>query len=214
MKETTTKEKKSVTTKKPRVRSAKVTRAEAAPAHQGSKGENEKAILISLAYLIGFLTAYIAFSLNGGTTVEHQRLAEHRPYALAGSEQVAAASGRVGIHNDDEGLFVVNHGRERIISAKMNASEYEPGFHRGIASTAVSGDDNFVHYCAMMTVSDDQCSHFVYVVDEDKVYRVSHAGAPLITSTNEAMNAAWSDINLLSVGDRVSVNAATPWILE
>ncbi len=210
------KEKKIVARPKARARSSKVSKvAKSAdtPAVPEPRSNNEKAILISLAYLIGFLTAYIAFFLNAPVDQQQNWIHYDRPVSVTGISQVAASGGVRAVANE-EGLFVVNNGVERIISVKRDAGQYELGFHRDVVSTAVSVDDNFVHYCSVMTAADGECSNFVYVVDEDKVYRVSDPAGPLNTSVPVARSAKWTSTNLLTIGERSSVNAATPWVLQ
>jgi hypothetical protein len=172
---------------------------------------HEKAALIALAYMVGFITAYIAFSL-GAPETDRTHFAKS-PTNTIGIQQASASSAVSAVSNDD-GLFVINDGVERIVSARTDLEEYEPGYHRRIATVEVSAAGDFVHYCALMSSSDDLCSHFVYSVDEDVVYRVRTSDQSLDTSVAEAKTAKWSTDNFLTIGTLSSLDATTPWYVE
>jgi hypothetical protein len=172
---------------------------------------HEKAALIALAYMVGFITAYIAFSFSS-SPAERAHVAKPTPTNIG--IQQASASGAVSAVSNEDGLFVIHDGAERIVSARTDMEEYEPGYHRRIATTEISAAGDFVHYCALMSSSDDICSHFVYSVDADIVYRVRSADQPLDTSVAEAETASWSSDNVLTVGALSTLDATEPWRLD
>ena len=173
---------------------------------------HEKAMLIGLAYLIGFVTAYIAFAVNASHIAPVMSDTKNHTPTIVNNR--AAASEAIKAIANDEGLFVMNGEVERIISAKVDDASTGPGYHRQISAVTVSGSGEFVHYCALMNDTDDVCSNFVYSVDADTVYRVSNSDGPIDTSTQEASDAHWNEAGLLVIGERASVSAETPWVLE
>lgn len=177
-----------------------------------TRSDNEKAILVALAYLIGFLTAYIAFNIASPEVSKDFRLAESKAHSDVMTFDQLAASHAVSAFDNDEGLFVKNNGVERVVSAKSEDAT-GPGYHRSIAAVNVSIDGNFVHYCAV-NADADSCTHFVYSVDEDRVYPVTSAGVVVTSAVSEASEVFWSETNLLNIGALVSVNSGTPWQVE
>lgn len=167
--------------------------------------DHTHAMLVALAYLIGFVTAYIAFALN-----DHSYNEKPKERLIA---QEAVAYSPVRAVTTEDGLFMVNDGQQRVISAQLDEGELSFGYHRGIASASVSSDGSMIHYCAVMS-DVNTCSHFVYVLSEDRVYPVSNEGTQLITSESVADAVRWASGNRLMIGDYFSVSEETPWMVE
>lgn len=171
--------------------------------------DHTKAILIALAYLIGFTTAYIAFQLNDVSPSYAQKDTRAVENKIV---QQASAYGAVKAVTTSEGLFVSSDGEERIISATADGEDLEFGFHREIISSSVSPDGSMVYYSATMDES-DSCYHFVYVVGEDMVYPVRSGDDLLVTPSATAQTSVWLSNNLLSIEGAKSVDANTPWLM-
>ncbi len=171
--------------------------------------DHTKAILIGLAYLIGFTTAYIAFELND---VSPKYFEEDNSQSEGRVVQQASAYGAVETIVTDEGLFVTNGERQRIISAKGSEEDLEFGFHREVVSSSVSLDGTMVHYCASMDDS-DSCYHFIYVVSEDMVYPVKNKENLVMSDNAVAKSSFWLPDNTLSIGGVLSLSSSTPWLM-
>lgn len=176
--------------------------------------EHEQALLVALAYLIGFTTAYIGFALNDSGDKRYKiATPTSDTHEVLGINQ-AAASNTIRAVTTDEGLFVMKDETERILSSQIEATEYQPGQHQTIVTTTISPAGDYVHYCAEVASSEaGTCSHFVYSVADDTVYRVLSNDVPLGTSASVAKETAWRGNNL-SIGIYVSSNASTPWLVE
>lgn len=171
--------------------------------------DHTKAILVGLAYLIGFTTAYIAFELNDVSpsyAVKDNGVTESRVI------QQASAYGAVRAVTTPEGLFVASQDGQRIISAAAGGEDLEFGFHKEIVSASVSHDAAMVHYCATMDDS-DSCYHFVYVVSEDVVHPVRSDDEVVVTSSAVAKSSTWLSNNLLSIGGVFSLSGTSPWLM-
>ncbi len=166
--------------------------------------KNEQIILVVLAYVIGFTTAFIAFSLDNKK--EHINFVEAVDVKRVAN--VAQASS-VSILNNEEGLFVSKDGEERILSGKVLGVSTEDGFHTGIASTNISPDGLYVHYCAEMDEGDNSCVNFIYSVAEDKVFKLSF-DQDLSVSSDTNQNVFWLSSNTLSISGH-EVSAANNW---
>ena len=171
--------------------------------------DHSKAILVGLAYVIGFTTSYIAFELNDvSPRYEVQGSTETQARVI----QQASAYGAIKILTTDEGLFIKSDEGERIISATADADDLEFGFHKEIVSASVSSDGTMVHYCAIMDDS-DSCYHFIYVISDDIVHPVRSEGELVVTEKNVAELSTWLPDNRLNVGGTMSQSTATPWLM-
>ncbi len=171
--------------------------------------DHTKAILVALAYLIGFTTAYIAFELND---VSPSYAVNENSQTESRVVQQASAYGAVRAVTTPEGLFVANGEGERIISAAAEEDDLEFGFHKEIVSASVSQDGTMVHYCATMDDS-DSCYHFVYVVSEDMVHPVRSGDELVVTSSSVAKSSVWLSDNHLNIGGTLSLSITTPWLM-
>lgn len=162
--------------------------------------KHEQALLVALAYVIGFTTAFIAFALN----VEDYRADKSPRTPKETRVQRAAASQPVQVVDREEGLFMVKDGRERILSAKATQGNSGDGFHDIVAHASVSPGGGYIHYCAEVSLSPGSCRHFVYSVAEDIVYKVKDQGVPLATANSEAASAAWTADEALGFGGRLA----------
>lgn len=174
--------------------------------------KHEKAILVSLAYLIGFITAFIAFAINDAD--QATPAASGKP--VADKMEYQAMENRSGIEAviKDDGLFMKNGDKERILSAHMKLDKSEDGYHDSIASTSVSPDGNFIFYCAVLLAGDDDCMSYVYSVAEDTVYKVSDGEKKILVPIEKATDISWSGDDRLQMEGMASVSAATPWHLR
>jgi len=171
--------------------------------------DHSKAIIVGLAYLIGFTTAYIAFGINESKVHSVVKSNYESRHSVVNQ---AAAFGAAKTFANEEGLFIRNGEEERIISATSDGEELEFGFHKEIVTTSMSMDQSMVHYCATMDDS-EECYNFVYVVSEDVVYPVRDSNGVVVTSMDEAQTSAWLPGNLLSINGEVSLSTTNPWLM-
>lgn len=157
---------------------------------------HESALLVVLAYIIGFTTAFIMFVLaSDGKSKDINRVVE------SGSDLVLGDNAKVvELMQTSEGLFVKVDGKERIINARTDDTEAEPGFHIDLVAASVSPDGKYVHYCAEMALAADSCQNFVYSMLEDATYVVKSDDVPVKSPSAEAANSFWSDASMLHIG--------------
>lgn len=171
--------------------------------------DHSKAIIVGLAYLIGFTTAYIAFELND---VKYKHAGNYSYVHTNKVIQQASAYGVTRAVVNEEGLFVVNDEGERIISAASSKTDLDFGFHRKIVANSMTKDQTMLHYCANMDDTED-CYHFVYVVSKDMVYPVRGSDGFIVTTDEEAKDALWLPNNTLQISDMSPVDPSTPWLM-
>lgn len=168
--------------------------------------QHSPAILMALSYLIGFMTAYIAFALNN-----NEYHSEKSKASAVFNEAVAYEAIHAVITND--GLFMTGDGKQRVISARAEESDLSVGYHRDIVISTVSPNESFIHYCAVME-QEDACAHFVYSVLEDRVYPVMLGNSHLETSEEVAWATTWTANDRLEIGSVKSIDSSSPWNVE
>lgn len=170
---------------------------------------HESALLVVLAYVIGFTTAFIMFVLANDTK---QQIVDPAFEPDVDMTQDRPAS-KLELMQTGEGLFVKLNGHERIISAFTDDSEADAGFYTAIVSATISPDGQYVHYCAKMEVGAATCRHFVYSAAEDATYMLKDAGEQLETPDAMAAEWSWSVDSTLSDGERVA-GPASRWVID
>lgn len=163
---------------------------------------HEPALLVVLAYVIGFTTAFIAFKLAGDRSW------------LYSADQSAQSGESVGerpaLLIKESGLFIGMNGQERVLSAKLSDGDFIDGFHSDIASARVSPDGKFVHYC-VVTDDPDNCVNFVYSVARDMSYRVKNGDERFVSKIEDTDSFGWDSFGRLVLGDYQSASADEPW---
>lgn len=163
---------------------------------------HEPALLVVLAYVIGFTTAFIAF-----------KLADDRAWLSAvdlSSQEEQRSGERPALMLKEGGLFIDINGQERVLSAKLLDGDFIDGFHSDIASARVSPDGKFVHYC-VVTDDPDRCINFVYSLARDMSYRVKNGDERFISKVEDTNTFGWDSFGRLVLGDYQSASIDEPW---
>jgi|GEM_PF-3537881 len=144
--------------------------------------KHEKAVLISLAYVIGFVTAFIAFSLSG-------------PDKNIISDEIVATTEMASGNNDStqpdnfaeimdriDGLYVMRDGNERVVSARDENISNQKGFHSRIFLASMSPDKTYMHYCAEVVKDANECINYVYSFTKDMVMTLKSANNSIVSA--------------------------------
>lgn len=181
---------------------------------EGSR--HEKIVLVVLAYVIGFVTALIAFGLHdkhAGTEV-----------VVIKAERSAGQFATLPVENDglkvrldDTGLYITRNEDERILSANQasaaSAALGTNGFHTNVIGATVSADEQFVYFCEQLEESDTECDPLVYNFDNDSVHKV-RVGEETVSFKIVGHDVSWSPGGRLQTREGVSLNTQSPWLLE
>jgi hypothetical protein len=179
---------------------------------------HEKALIIISAYVIGFITAFIAFGINK-TASENEELVSFN-LENAQAEQTLPEHNAISVNVGADGLYLVTGERERLLSANRNAlsanvqlSAAEPGFFYQIVDAEASRDGKYVYYCEQLTEEAANCDPYVYVIADDSLHRVKSDGQLLypISASHESM---WAGDSTLMVNGFVALDADKPWELS
>ncbi len=173
---------------------------------------NERAIIVALSYVIGFVTAFIAFGISQQTPHYSQHYSDANASKFSNVVDVEMAASSFQAFKNETGLFVAVDGDERIITAKLEGKEGEPGFHFDVPYYEVSPDMQYIHYCEQMSEIPTECTSFVYVVDQHVVYPADFDGSGIVSSILD-MHTHWLDDGRLEIGPFVSASAEKPWML-
>lgn len=179
--------------------------------------KHEQAILIGLSYVIGFTTAFIALSFVGndnGFNEAKQTVISKTERAIVPMARGAVGGQGVRAVTNNEGLFMLKDGQERIISAaSKEANAAQDGYHSQIVTTAVSPSGQYIYYCAILQADARECSHFVYLVEDDMVKLVKKEGQPFASTAEEALFVSWTSDDSLHISSAESA-AAPDWSIR
>lgn len=171
--------------------------------------KNEKVMLVILAYIIGFQTAYIAF----GLTDDRRSVAPGDFSPAASIEKTTNTSKEsLSVSELSDGLYATLGNQERLLSAQViGTTKSRPGFHNAVISSSVSPNKKFIHYCVQETESSKTCSHYIYELAADTTYRVETEGGSNVDTDFTSASAIWDNAGLFLVGNFISYNSEKPW---
>lgn len=178
---------------------------------------HEKVALVAIAYLIGFITAFIAFGVNKIHTGSETLVIRHDTSNAEIQTEAHNAITSVGL--DEEGLFAVTSQRERLLSADrdiLNASVIsstgEPGFYYSIIDAEASRNGQFAYFCEQLLEEAAECDPYVYELATDMLHPVRMDGELFKPNSNEHTS-LWTEDSLLMLNGAVSSDPAQPWNL-
>lgn len=180
-----------------------------------NKIEYNYIVLVVLAYVIGFTTAFIAFGIDGqqkSSSVTKMAEAEKYEREIVANipEKTQASTIKTVLRNED--LYVMHGNKERVISAHSEDVSLEPGFHWKVFSTKISPSKEFIYFCTQLDKDRDQCRSFVYSLNADTVFSVTINGDVVYSTQAEADAATWNDDDTLNLKGTPSYEGDAPWV--
>jgi len=134
---------------------------------------NERVAILITAYIIGFITAYIAFGVV--------QLDDANTFAQVTSQNAAsviqsqAVESNVFIGVDAEGLFLTTDSGRTLLSATVsedNSGYFQDGAHVAISNYELSADNAYVYFCELPSAGSESCRPYIYSLAEEVVYPV------------------------------------------
>ena len=178
---------------------------------------NERAVLVVLAYVIGFTTAYIAIThfQEKGIEMRQASIESSNHLASAGPKTAAVPSNDVTIQYGNGELVVHSNGDSYLVSVEpsvigLEATEYELGLHTDLPVYKLSPDGNWLHFCEV-TTDPGYCRHNLYDMNERVIRRVQVQGEHLVTSVELAKTSTWNSDTGLKIGPYHSEEMSAPW---
>lgn len=177
---------------------------------------NERVYIVVASYVIGFVTAFIAFGVNSVSmppttpatvVVATPPAVETTPVSQASTPEPVAV---VTLTQTERGLeFVVGEDRQ-IVSANgdyfdMELTTPEPGYHYALTSFDMSPTSRQVYFCAELTTGAESCNAYLFSVAENAVTPVLVNDEPLSLPA-QSHEVVWNQ-NMLTAVAGVQVDA-------
>lgn len=178
---------------------------------EGSR--HERAALVSTAYIIGFITAFIGFGVAGTSMVNNGTLSSVPTTQTASVAAVVNERGEetlleptqtntVSYRLTEKGLYLLKGMEHRLISLNVPDANGEAGVHVAIAQAELSPNQEQLYFCEQYQLDAATCTPFVYTVAEDVVEYVKVGGERQVLPVDQQA-VRWSDGELLTVGSTV-----------
>lgn len=174
---------------------------------------HEQAILVVMAYIVGFVTAYIAFGAN---QVEQATEIVYVPTSLATpadqtiastlADAVTAANNAAAIAGAyyEQGQLSVNKNNETVLLSidtevmpeLVNDPQFaDQGLHQSSPIFIESSTGRYVYFCEEYSIP-GSCRSFVYDTEQDMIIPVTINGEKSEIVLEEAATATWNDERL------------------
>ena len=162
---------------------------------------NERVAILLASYIIGFITAYIAFGVV--QLEDHVDFAQvsnqHMASVIASREQSSVSNAFIA--TDKEGLILIHNGERTLLSAVETASTdslLQDGVHVAISDYSLSPDQSHVYFCEIPFAESDSCRPYLYSIDDGVVYPVEIQGERVAFAT-VGQEVTWSEDGALIV---------------
>ena len=180
---------------------------------------HEKIALVIASYVIGFITAYIAFGVNQLISAQLAVVIPTNTYVptLAKKATEKAPEKITTLIMGDDGLSAVTQERALLLSANKRVLGSSvigstAGFHTSVIGAEADPNGLFVYFCEQSLDTDEDCVPYVFSLEEEKVHRVkiNTEKSTLSLATHQA---SWTEEGLLLIGAATSENTLAPWNL-
>ena len=178
---------------------------------------HERIALVIAAYVIGFITAFIAFGVGNvsQTDIDSTGVVKN-----ATAQQIQSERKKTSVGIGEDGLFVITAQGERMLSANMQSlganiiasANGEPGFYFSIIDAEASPNGTYVYFCEQLTEKSEVCDPYIYSLQSDTIYPVKVDGDRYEASIADH-NSAWMDESTLVLNGATSLDQMKPWVL-
>jgi len=186
---------------------------------------HEQAVLVVMAYIVGFVTAFIAFGISESNKA--LPLTNYKTDNHISANQVAEAADADVVevtHSDnkvsyEDGMLQVHNVYDNPIVLSVDVSLMpelaedpqfsDQGVHQSLTQYGVSQDGNYVYFCEQM-VQPDTCRSFVYDITEDLITPLTFSGDGAEIAVADAATARWSN-GVLQIAEYTSEYQSGMW---
>lgn len=180
---------------------------------------HDRAIIMVSTYIIGFVSAYIAF----GVEQLEQYIEVPAPVAQTISapvtERVEVTAKPSSLVIDHRGLVLVTDEEEILLATRKSYAQTanviagtREATHK-LIEAELSRDGMYAYFCEQVDESDEVCSAYVYSVKKDIMYPLQ-IDREIYTPNIDEHFSAWSAGGYLMVDGYSSVSSNTPWLLQ
>ncbi len=188
---------------------------------------HEKAVLVLMAYFIGFLTAFIWLTPQPAvdsfvTYIPDETMTASLVSATALKATESVTEGQTekpAVSYHDGVLEVSVFGSTKVLSLNPDITGHVTdndflvqGTHVGNLVYTVSGSEEFVFFCEQKKLDAKTCSPFIFDALSDTIHPVTFNGDKIELLSSAVENVAWNN-NILQVENEVSKDTLKPWLL-
>ena len=150
---------------------------------------NERVAILLIAYIIGFITAYIAF---GVIQLEDSVKFPNQTASVISTQRQVVDTTNVFVALDKEGLVLIKNDERTLLSITDEGALLSDGVHTSIVEYALSPDKSQVYFCELPSDDSKSCRPYIYSIVDEVVYPVTIKGERVAF---EAKNhtVAWSE---------------------
>ena len=150
---------------------------------------NERVAILLIAYVIGFITAYIAF---GVIQLEDSVKFSNQSASVISAQRQTVDVTSVFVALDKEGLVLIKNDERTLLSITDEGALLSDGVHTSILEYALSPDKSQVYFCELPSDDSKSCRPYIYSIVDEVVYPVTIKGERVAF---EAKNhtVAWSE---------------------
>lgn len=159
---------------------------------------NERVIILTVSYIIGLITAYIAFGVTQlETTFKYVYIPASNTAAVIAANTSAPQTEGVVAETKD-GLVYIKDNATYLLSnlAPEKQAILSDGHHVAIADYSVSPDHSQVYFCEIASADLDLCRPYLYDVASDSVSPLTEDGKRIAFDTNQSVT--WDETGELS----------------
>ena len=129
---------------------------------------NERVAIVLTAYVIGFITAYIAFGvMQLESSVKFAQVPAQNTALV-----IASQNTDMSVELTESGLFLLQ-GNERTLISAASDSGLAEGTHVDISNYSLSDDESQVYFCELPTLDSESCRPYIYSINDAVVYPVT-----------------------------------------
>lgn len=150
---------------------------------------NERVAILLIAYIIGFITAYIAF---GVIQLEDSVKFPNQTASVISAQRQVVDTTNVFVAIDKEGLILIKNGERTLLSITDEGALLSDGLHVSIVEYALSPDKSQVYFCELPSDDSKSCRPYIYSIADEIVYPVTIKGERAVFEA-ESHTVAWSE---------------------
>lgn len=177
---------------------------------------HEKVMIIIAAWVIGFVTAYIAYGI---TRINEQYPTTEVVKVNSVAEVQQQLNNRPALEEDELGLYFKTAESRRLLTANQAAlASADPtaitkptnGEYYEVYGMSVSPNAKFAYFCEQLRAADTTCEPFVYDVAADALHRVELSDGRTTLPISD-QKVSWGEQGKLFLSDFKSSSFAEPW---
>ncbi len=161
---------------------------------------HERAAIVTASYIIGFITAFIAFGATVGTDEVVPALPQSATVIESidttvptqEPDEVASEQAVMSLHYTEAGLVLKTPENERLLSAAQ------------VIGATLSPNEHFVYFCEVADAAGETCQSLIYDIQNNSLVPVT-VNATALSLPATAHRVTWSEAGLATVaGQRVN----------